>query len=262
MDDGAARQLLDLQCWLCRRLGSHPRRRRDRGAEDDLPETPDRMRGLVAGLDIRDHRSLGLPATEASAALAVTSAGALPTRGMCARPIASHQRSNLCETRGMKTGRGWVIVMLGCSALTACSSGVSARNQPSAGATADGPRKLICGTWIGRANNVAGSGPWFVDATKSAPGPIVADARSSGTWLRLTNDCSHGATSSITNSAVIKVSSRIRAKDGRDEAVLVNPLERGSSTLMASRDGKLLTRVRFAISNAFVLPSPSGPPSS
>lgn len=148
----------------------------------------------------------------------------------------------------MRPAHGWVIVVLGCISLSACSSDTGA----------DGPREQICGTWIGRANELAGSGPWFVDATAAVPTPIAAEARSSGTWIRLTDDCSHGVTSSVTAPAVIGIVDRVRAKDGGDEAVLVRPLERGSSAVTTTRDGTVLTRVRFAVSGATVPPSPSG----
>ena len=110
-----------------------------------------------------------------------------------------------------------------------CATGCGMR----ASGTADGPRKRICGEWIGRAEESIGSGPWYVDASAGNPATISAAAGSSGTWVRVSGNCARGARVSISDPAVVRVIGVVPAKNGTDVAVLVNP---GSAGRRADRD--------------------------
>jgi hypothetical protein len=106
------------------------------------------------------------------------------------------------------------------------------------GCGADGPIIGICGTNVGRAEDLAGDGPVYVNASSHAPGtPIVAAAGSDPMNVRVSSDCSLGARISVSNPRIIRASEEIRARDGADEVLSVYPLRAGSATLTAHRAG-------------------------
>jgi len=116
------------------------------------------------------------------------------------------------------------------------------------GSPSDGPVMSICGVNIGRAEDMAGSGPFYVDASTSAPSaPVVAAPGSSPVNLRVSPDCSTGAQVSVSNEAVITVESEIRATDRADEVVSVSPLAAGRSTVTMRRAGARPTKVIFVV---------------
>ncbi|HEY7048893.1 MAG TPA: hypothetical protein VH373_16845 [Jatrophihabitantaceae bacterium] len=117
----------------------------------------------------------------------------------------------------------------------------------SASGTADGPRQRICGEWIGRAEELIGSGPWYVDASAGNPATITATAGSSGTWVRVSGDCARGARVSMSDPAVLRVIGVVPAEDGTDAAVLVNPESAGRAVLTATMPGTPARTVTFAI---------------
>ena len=96
---------------------------------------------------------------------------------------------------------------------------------------ADGPRKKICGTWIGRATSLIGSGPWYVRAMSSSPPTIHAPAGTRPTWVQVSADCAHGQPVEATKPAVISLIDSVEARDGRMVAVLVLPRQVGSAAL-------------------------------
>lgn len=105
-------------------------------------------------------------------------------------------------------------------------------------AVADGPRMQVCGQWIGRAEMSVGSGPFYIDASRRSAVTIRAATHSSGTWLRLSADCSVGARVVISDRKVIGVASALWAKDGHEEAVLLNPGRAGRAIVTACVPGR------------------------
>ena len=117
----------------------------------------------------------------------------------------------------------------------------------SAEGKADGPRKQICGAWIGQAELTGRAGPWFVDASGRTPSAIVASAGSSPTWVQVSADCERGSQVSVSNPAVISITSGIKASDGANVAVLISPLSAGRATLdIAGRPVITFTVYAFA----------------
>lgn len=100
-----------------------------------------------------------------------------------------------------------------------------------AGGLADGPREQVCGQWIGRAEQTVGSGPWYVDASTGAEVEIRAAAGSSGTWIRLTDTCAHGAQVTTSDDRIAALGPIVRAEDGRAAAILVHPEAVGRATV-------------------------------
>ena len=131
--------------------------------------------------------------------------------------------------------------------LAACSTSV-----------ADGPRKLICGEWIGRAETIIGSGPWYVDASHGSSPTITAASGSSGTWVKVSSSCDRGAQVPISDPAVVSVSNVVTAKDGADVAVLVSPRAAGRAVVTATETG-FPRAVIFAITTPPSLPQPHHP---
>lgn len=117
----------------------------------------------------------------------------------------------------------------------------------------DGPRTRICGQWVGRAEEITGSGPFYVDASAASPAPITAAVHSSPIWVQLTGDCAHGVRDSISNPAVLGISGTINPTSGGggDIAVLVELNGVGHAVLNAPDP------VGFT-----VIPQPSPPPVS
>lgn len=112
----------------------------------------------------------------------------------------------------------------------------------------DGPTARVCGIGIGRAAATAGNGPVYVDASLRPPtNPIRAGAGSAPISIRVSQDCAIGAQVSVSDPKVIGVQAEIKAKDGADEVVAVNPLKRGRSTLTAHRPGVPSITVTFVI---------------
>ncbi|HKN97208.1 MAG TPA: hypothetical protein VJX10_08840 [Pseudonocardiaceae bacterium] len=111
---------------------------------------------------------------------------------------------------------------------------------------ADGPRMRICGDWIGRAEILGGSGPFYVNGVGRPP-TIQAAAGSSPIWVRVSPSCQHGATVATSNPAVISVAGTVAARDGTDVAVLVAPRTAGHAVLTATVPHLGTERVAFAI---------------
>lgn len=114
----------------------------------------------------------------------------------------------------------------------------------------EGPVATICGTNIGRAigSTARGSGPWYVDASRGAPGsPVTAVAHTSPMHVRVSSDCAHGAVVSVSDPAVIGFSSEIRAADGLQEVISVGPGNVGNATLTIRRAGVKPITVLFQI---------------
>jgi hypothetical protein len=120
----------------------------------------------------------------------------------------------------------------------------------------DGPRKQICGDWISRAEDIIGSGPWYVDASDGSTPNIVAAVATSPTWVQVGNDCALGARVSVSDPSVVAVTSSILAQDGGDVAVLVSPRTVGHATLVATMPGAIREAVSFTVD-----PPPSRPSS-
>lgn len=104
----------------------------------------------------------------------------------------------------------------------------------SEGDTADGPRKQICGEWIGRAEVIGRAGPWYVDASGGSAPPVVASAGASPTWVQVSADCERGTQVSVSDPDVIAVAGVIKPSDEADVAVLISPVSAGHATLTAT----------------------------
>ena len=102
-----------------------------------------------------------------------------------------------------------------------------------AGGLADGPRKQVCGQWIGRAEESVGSGPWYVDVSTTPDTEIRATARSGGIWVRLTGGCAHGEQVTTSDDRVAALGAVVPAQDGRAAAILVLPEAPGRATVTA-----------------------------
>lgn len=124
-----------------------------------------------------------------------------------------------------------------------------------------GPQKHICNDVISRPNTVIGSGPFYVDATAGVPPIVVASARSSPIWVQVSPSCEHGAEVSVSDVAVITVSSSevIKAKDGADVAVLVFPKTSGRATLTATVPGSDPHETTFKVNPPTAPPASSSP---
>lgn len=123
------------------------------------------------------------------------------------------------------------------------------------GGPSDGPIVTICGVNIGRAEDLVGSGPFYVDASVSAPPtPVVAAADSSPMNVRVSPNCSTGAQVSVSDGAVIKIQSEIQAMDRADEVILVSPLAAGRSTVTIRRGHASPTHVTFVVRSGVLLP--------
>lgn len=100
------------------------------------------------------------------------------------------------------------------TAALAAATGCTASPQPSSGA----PPLIICGTtlWSGA------EGALTTDATGSS---VAVTMTSSGNeiYLRLTNDCRHGA-KLVVSGAQAKIVAVARSRDGRMAAVALTPL--------------------------------------
>ena len=123
-----------------------------------------------------------------------------------------------------------------------------------------GPRKHICGDWIGRAMEITGSGPWYVDATEHSLTTITAAAGSSGTWVRVTSSCAHGARISTSDPAVASLGNVVTANDNSDVAVLVVPRAVGHAELTATSQVGGTRTVTFEVTTPPALPTTSGIP--
>lgn len=108
----------------------------------------------------------------------------------------------------------------------------------------------ICGSYIGRANAVAGV-TWYVDASSKAAAislPYFApDPTTTGTWVRLTKDCSRGADVTISDPGVVQISDRIHTKDGYDAAVRLSPASPGHATVAIQQPGSASRVVIIAV---------------
>jgi hypothetical protein len=135
--------------------------------------------------------------------------------------------------RSVAVGIGAAIVLA--MAMAGCSN---------ANERSDGPRKKICGTWIGRATSVMGSGPWYVKASSSRPPAVRAVAGSSSTWVRLDSKCSRGQRATFSTHGVIAVDGQVAGHDGRPVALLVRPVAAGSASVL-DPNGRVV--VRFVV---------------
>lgn len=116
------------------------------------------------------------------------------------------------------------------------------------GSPSDGPVMSICGVTISRADDIGGSGPFYIDASVNSPSaPVVAAAGSITVNVRVSPECSTGAQVSVSDEAVIKVKGEIRATDRADEVVSVFPLAAGRSIVTIRRSGGRPTNVIFAV---------------
>jgi hypothetical protein len=123
------------------------------------------------------------------------------------------------------------------------------------GGPSDGPIVTVCGANIGRAADLVGSGPFYVDASVSAPpAPVVAAAGSSPMNVRVSPNCSTGAQVSVSDGAVIEVQSEIQATDRADEVISVSPLAVGRSTVTIRRGHASPTKVTFVVKPGVVPP--------
>src|SRR5262249_399244 len=112
----------------------------------------------------------------------------------------------------------------------------------------DGPVFTICGTNTGRAVSVFGDGPVYIDASLHRPTkPVRAAAGTAPIHVRVSQDCSTGATVTVSSSAVIRVQNEIPAKDGAIEVAAIYPVSPGRSTLTALRRGARTITVIFTI---------------
>jgi hypothetical protein len=144
--------------------------------------------------------------------------------------------------------------------VAALAAAVVASTATGCGSTADGPRMQICGEWIGRAETTVGSGPWYVDASGSTPTAVVAAVGSSPTWVQVSGDCQHGVRISISDPAVISVTSVIGASDGADAAVLISPVGAGHATLSVAGRPAIVFTVHVPTLQSGSVPSPGGSP--
>lgn len=82
-------------------------------------------------------------------------------------------------------------------AVTGCSS------------VSDGPVVSICGVNIGQAEVGPGSGPFYIDASVSAPSaPVTAASGANPVNVRVSPNCSTGAQVSVSDNSVIKSRAR------------------------------------------------------
>jgi hypothetical protein len=135
-----------------------------------------------------------------------------------------------------------VAVGIGAIVLAMAMAGCGNANERS-----DGPRKKICGTWIGRATSVLGSGPWYVKASSSRPPAVRAVAGSSPTWVRLDSKCSRGQRATFSARGVIAVDGQVAGHNGRPVAVLVRPVAAGSASVLDPQ-GQVIAR--FVVSQS------------
>ena len=143
---------------------------------------------------------------------------------------------------GVMKRPGALVVFLGVGVLVA-----GACNGPR---YREGPVATICGTNIGRAtgSTARGSGPWYVDASRPAPSsPVIAVAHTTPMNVRVSPDCAHGAVVSVSDPAVLGLSSEIRSTDGLQEVISVGPGTEGSATLMIRRAGMKPITISFQI---------------
>jgi hypothetical protein len=93
-------------------------------------------------------------------------------------------------------------------------------------------RKHLCGEPIGRADTYFGSGPWYVNLSRSSRStPIVAEARTSSMWVQVSGNCTIGAEVSISNRSVITIDGVVPSKNGHDIAISILPVGAGHATL-------------------------------
>jgi hypothetical protein len=117
----------------------------------------------------------------------------------------------------------------------------------------DGPIMTICGTNIGRAEDMAGDGPFYVDASHGSPSASVrAAAGTSPINVRVSPDCAVGAEVSASNRSVIRPLSEIRSADHAQEVISVFPLAAGRAVLTIRRGRAKPVNVTFLV----------GPPTS
>lgn len=124
----------------------------------------------------------------------------------------------------------------------------------STGGAADGPRKKVCGHWLGRAEVTTGSGPWYVDVS-SGRASVTAAAESSPTLVRVSSNCQHGAGVHVSDPAVIGITAVVTGSDGGDVVVSVAPKHVGRATLTATVPGG-------GGSVAFTIIAPRPPPTA
>jgi hypothetical protein len=119
-----------------------------------------------------------------------------------------------------------------------CAVGLSmvAATASACASKATGPRRTVCGTHIGQADQ--NSATWFYDATKDAPTvQLAAPAPQSGAWVQLTHDCSLGVQLHIANGSIVRIDESVLASDGNDVAVRLTSLSTGSTTITVSSTG-------------------------
>jgi hypothetical protein len=121
---------------------------------------------------------------------------------------------------------------------------------------ASGPIKHVCGKAIGRAPELIGSGPFYLDAVGDERSSLAAAAGASGTWLRVSSDCARGAELSVSPAHIVKIRSLVQAKDGKAVAVLVFPRHVGVTTILARRSGSTSHLIRVTVFGRTWVPSP------
>ena len=142
--------------------------------------------------------------------------------------------------------RGTVVAAVVCVAaatLTGCGAEKS-----------DGPRRQLCGMWIGRAATLTGSGPFFTDATSGPDPDLHAAAGSNPMWVQVSDTCAQGALVKVSDPSIIAVSDTLLPPNTRDTtrpvAVAVTPKAVGHATLVAIMPGQAPQTVSFTIGPA------------
>lgn len=130
------------------------------------------------------------------------------------------------------------------AAVTVVALGSCSRMGPS-----DGPTLTICGQRIGEARQL--NHPWYQDASGSSVAVtlpyIAADPQSSGTWLRVSQDCKRGAHIANSRPAIINFSDSIRSMDGNYAAIRVSPKTLGSAAITVTNTRTASHQVTFSV---------------
>ena len=131
--------------------------------------------------------------------------------------------------------RRWLIVVAVASVSVICSCGPSSK---------EGDILIVCGARFGRAVVSGGDGPFYVDAEKHPPkSPITAAPGTAPIFIRVSSDCSTGASYTVTGGS-LRVSVAVKAADGGAELLSVSPINPGQGRIdfaPSSQPSKQLT---------------------
>lgn len=124
--------------------------------------------------------------------------------------------------------------------------------------SSDGVRRSICGTWIGSPADGIDRSPWYLDVTGGPPPAAVKlyldpehpEITLSIVNLRVSDDCAHGATTTLSGARLLDVGNEVHADDRRTIVALIQPRHVGRTTLVVGRPGQPSIRVPFVIRRA------------